>query len=160
MSGFRHFSSRASKEQKSRKMLFYLTGLVFAMVGSSYAAVPLYRRFCQATGYGGTVSRREVCWVLFPPNGFPFSHQIDWKFHFFLSIKLLNVDYKTLQSCRVSKKRLHDMIAIKQSPQGFVFLLLDVTFYLVIVIGLTFCFSGQWVYGHRDLGIVVQLSSN
>lgn len=61
MPGFRHFSSRASKEQKSRKMLFYLTGLVFAMVGSSYAAVPLYRRFCQATGYGGTVSRREVC---------------------------------------------------------------------------------------------------
>ncbi|KAJ0435047.1 putative cytochrome c oxidase assembly protein CtaG/Cox11 [Helianthus annuus] len=24
------------------------------------AAVPLYRRFCQATGYGGTVQRREV----------------------------------------------------------------------------------------------------
>ncbi|KAL5539264.1 hypothetical protein UlMin_045829 [Ulmus minor] len=36
-----------------------LTALVFAMVGSSYAAVPLYRRFCQATGYGGTVQRRE-----------------------------------------------------------------------------------------------------
>ncbi|KAG2715312.1 hypothetical protein I3843_03G073100 [Carya illinoinensis] len=33
--------------------------LVFAMVGSSYAAVPLYRRFCQATGYGGTVQRQE-----------------------------------------------------------------------------------------------------
>ncbi|XWS52892.1 hypothetical protein CRYUN_Cryun11dG0111200 [Craigia yunnanensis] len=33
--------------------------LVFAMVGSSYAAIPLYRRFCQATGYGGTVQRRE-----------------------------------------------------------------------------------------------------
>nr|CAD1822397.1 unnamed protein product [Ananas comosus var. bracteatus] len=29
------------------------------MVGASYAAVPLYRRFCQATGYGGTVRRRE-----------------------------------------------------------------------------------------------------
>ena len=59
--GFRHFSSHASKEQKSRKMLLYLTGLVFAMVGCTYAAVPLYRRFCQATGYGGTVTRREVC---------------------------------------------------------------------------------------------------
>lgn len=41
-------------------MLLYLTGLVFAMVGLSYAAVPLYRRFCQATGYGGTVQRKEV----------------------------------------------------------------------------------------------------
>ncbi|KAG4995236.1 hypothetical protein JHK84_032197 [Glycine max] len=58
--GFRHFSSHASKEQKSRKMLLYLTGLVFAMVGCTYAAVPLYRRFCQATGYGGTVTRRET----------------------------------------------------------------------------------------------------
>ncbi|XP_061337110.1 cytochrome c oxidase assembly protein COX11, mitochondrial [Gastrolobium bilobum] len=59
MPGFRNFSSHASKEQKSQKMLLYLTGLAFAMVGCSYAAVPLYRRFCQATGYGGTVQRRE-----------------------------------------------------------------------------------------------------
>ncbi|OWM70477.1 hypothetical protein CDL15_Pgr011953 [Punica granatum] len=29
------------------------------MVGGSYAAVPLYWRFCQATGYGGTIQRRE-----------------------------------------------------------------------------------------------------
>ena len=58
-----HYASVASKEQKSRKMLLYLTALVFAMVGCSYAAVPLYRRFCQATGYGGTVQRREVCWL-------------------------------------------------------------------------------------------------
>jgi len=55
----RHYASQASSEQKSKKMLLYLTALVFAMVGSSYAAVPLYRRFCQATGYGGTIQRRE-----------------------------------------------------------------------------------------------------
>lgn len=54
-----HYSTQASREQKSNKMLLYLTGLVFAMVGCTYAAVPLYRRFCQATGYGGTVQRRE-----------------------------------------------------------------------------------------------------
>lgn len=48
------------QEKKSRKMLIYLTALVFGMVGCSYAAVPLYRRFCQATGYGGTVQRRET----------------------------------------------------------------------------------------------------
>ncbi|XP_062214771.1 cytochrome c oxidase assembly protein COX11, mitochondrial-like [Phragmites australis] len=29
------------------------------MVGASYAAVPLYHRFCQATGYGGTVQHRK-----------------------------------------------------------------------------------------------------
>lgn len=56
----RQYSTHAATEKKSKKMLLYLTGLVFAMVGCSYAAVPLYRRFCQATGYGGTVQRREV----------------------------------------------------------------------------------------------------
>lgn len=55
----RKHSSRAVREQKSQKILLWLTGLVFAMVGCTYAAVPLYRRFCQATGYGGTVQRRE-----------------------------------------------------------------------------------------------------
>ncbi|CAM8954219.1 unnamed protein product [Rhodiola kirilowii] len=46
-------------ERKSKKMLQYLTVLVFAMVGLTYAAVPMYRRFCQAAGYGGTVQLRE-----------------------------------------------------------------------------------------------------
>ncbi|CAN1218038.1 Cytochrome c oxidase assembly protein COX11, mitochondrial [Linum perenne] len=50
----------STTEEKSRKMLMYLTGLVFVMVGCTYAAVPLYRTFCQATGYGGTVQRRET----------------------------------------------------------------------------------------------------
>lgn len=59
-----HYATNIIREQKSRKMLYYLTGLVFAMVGCTYAAVPLYRRFCQATGYGGTVQRREVLFVL------------------------------------------------------------------------------------------------
>ncbi|RZR81543.1 hypothetical protein BHM03_00007797 [Ensete ventricosum] len=52
-------SSTASRDRSSRNTLVYLFGLVAAMVGASYAAVPLYRRFCQATGYGGTVQRRE-----------------------------------------------------------------------------------------------------
>lgn len=55
----RQYATHAAREHKSKKMLLYLTGLVFAMVGCTYAAVPLYRRFCQATGYGGTVQRRE-----------------------------------------------------------------------------------------------------
>ncbi|CAI9110294.1 OLC1v1010293C1 [Oldenlandia corymbosa var. corymbosa] len=60
MLNLRHqYATKPTTEQKSRKMLIYLTGLVFAMVGMSYAAVPLYRRFCQATGYGGTIQRRE-----------------------------------------------------------------------------------------------------
>jgi cytochrome c oxidase assembly protein subunit 11 len=38
-----------------------ICAVVFAgMVGAAFAAVPLYRAFCQATGYGGTVRRAEV----------------------------------------------------------------------------------------------------
>lgn len=68
MGGGSAANSNTSREQKSKKTLIYLTGLVVAMVGSSYAAVPLYRRFCQATGYGGTVQRREVSLLLFVCN--------------------------------------------------------------------------------------------
>lgn len=34
---------------------FLQTAVAIAMVGVTYGAVPLYRLFCQATGYGGTV---------------------------------------------------------------------------------------------------------
>ncbi|KAI5069542.1 hypothetical protein GOP47_0015843 [Adiantum capillus-veneris] len=47
-------------KKKSQATLMYLVALVLAMVGCSYAAVPLYRKFCQATGYGGAVRRRET----------------------------------------------------------------------------------------------------
>ena len=38
-----------------------ICGAVIAgMVGAAYASVPLYRAFCQATGYGGTVRKAET----------------------------------------------------------------------------------------------------
>ena len=38
-----------------------ICGVVFvAMVGAAYASVPLYRAFCQVTGYGGTVRKAET----------------------------------------------------------------------------------------------------
>lgn len=38
---------------------FACAGLVAAMVGAAYAAVPLYNMFCKATGYGGTTQVAE-----------------------------------------------------------------------------------------------------
>ncbi|KAH7423851.1 hypothetical protein KP509_12G077100 [Ceratopteris richardii] len=57
-----HAAANARKDPsvKSQSTLMYLLAVVVAMVGCSYAAVPLYRKFCQATGYGGTVRRRET----------------------------------------------------------------------------------------------------
>jgi cytochrome c oxidase assembly protein subunit 11 len=34
-----------------------LAAVVLGMVGLSFASVPLYRLFCQATGFGGTTQR-------------------------------------------------------------------------------------------------------
>ena len=40
-------------------MAFGVAALVVGMLGVSYAAVPLYRIFCQVTGFGGTTQRAE-----------------------------------------------------------------------------------------------------
>ena len=39
---------------RNRWLAYALTGVVAAMVGMAYAAVPLYALFCSVTGYGGT----------------------------------------------------------------------------------------------------------
>ena len=37
-----------------------LTGVVFAMIGASFAAVPLYEMFCRVTGFAGTPLRADA----------------------------------------------------------------------------------------------------
>jgi cytochrome c oxidase assembly protein subunit 11 len=44
---------QAPKRDRKGLIALSLAGLVAGMVGLSFAAVPLYRMFCQATGYGG-----------------------------------------------------------------------------------------------------------
>jgi len=43
----------------NRRTALALGGVAAGMVGASFAAVPLYRLFCQLTGYGGTTQRAE-----------------------------------------------------------------------------------------------------
>jgi cytochrome c oxidase assembly protein subunit 11 len=45
---------------KNRKVALMSAVLVAAMVGLAYASVPLYRLFCQVTGFGGTTQRAEA----------------------------------------------------------------------------------------------------
>src|SRR6478735_4916912 len=45
-------------QQRRNRRLGVICAAGFAlMVGAAYASVPLYRAFCQATGYDGTVRR-------------------------------------------------------------------------------------------------------
>jgi cytochrome c oxidase assembly protein subunit 11 len=41
-------------EQRNKRVGLIALGIALAMLGAGYAAVPLYRIFCQVTGYGGT----------------------------------------------------------------------------------------------------------
>ena len=50
----------AMRKPRNTLLALGLVGVVGGMVGLSYAAVPLYRIFCQVTGYGGTTQRAEA----------------------------------------------------------------------------------------------------
>ena len=52
-------TDEAKVSRRHGMVAFSLAGLVAAMVGLSFAAVPLYRIFCQATGYNGTPQRAD-----------------------------------------------------------------------------------------------------
>ena len=54
-----HTDTRDSKANGNRRVLILCVCGVFAMLGVSYAAVPLYELFCRVTGYGGTTQRVE-----------------------------------------------------------------------------------------------------
>ncbi len=45
---------------RNKRVAFMAASVVVAMLGLSYASVPLYRLFCQVTGFGGTTQRAEA----------------------------------------------------------------------------------------------------
>jgi cytochrome c oxidase assembly protein subunit 11 len=72
---------------RNARVVLLSTATVVAMVGLTYASVPLYRLFCQVTGFGGTTQRAEeapkdvldkTVSVRFDANT---SGKLDWGFH-------------------------------------------------------------------------------
>jgi len=53
--GSKGSSPPLNTHQRNMTTLLYTMSAAVATVGLSYAAVPLYRAFCQSTGYGGTI---------------------------------------------------------------------------------------------------------
>ncbi|XP_066966288.1 cytochrome c oxidase assembly protein COX11, mitochondrial isoform X4 [Macrobrachium rosenbergii] len=47
----------SGKKRATKSTLYYIAALGVATLGLSYAAVPLYRIFCQAYSYGGTIQQ-------------------------------------------------------------------------------------------------------
>jgi cytochrome c oxidase assembly protein subunit 11 len=51
----------SDRDRRRNVRLALICGVTFVgMVGAAFAAVPLYRAFCQATGFDGTVRRAEA----------------------------------------------------------------------------------------------------
>ena len=50
-------ATTASAERRNRRVALIAAGFALAMLGLGYASVPLYRLFCQATGWAGTPQR-------------------------------------------------------------------------------------------------------
>ncbi|WP_439534734.1 cytochrome c oxidase assembly protein [Polymorphobacter sp.] len=53
-------NAQARLERAKRRTGWLAAIGAVSMIGAAYAAVPLYRLFCQVTGYNGTVSRAEA----------------------------------------------------------------------------------------------------
>lgn len=47
-------------QRRNRKVGLICAATFFGMVGAAYASVPLYRMFCQVTGFDGTVSKANA----------------------------------------------------------------------------------------------------
>ena len=47
------------RQRSNGRIVLACVVLLAVMTGAAFAAVPLYRMFCQRTGFGGTVSRAE-----------------------------------------------------------------------------------------------------
>ena len=48
---------KLTAEEGNIKVAWYASAVVIGAVGATYASVPLYKMFCQATGFGGTTQR-------------------------------------------------------------------------------------------------------
>ncbi len=53
-------ASIGTAKRRNARTGIVLTGIVAGMIGLSFASVPLYKLFCQVTGYGGTTQVAEA----------------------------------------------------------------------------------------------------
>ena len=47
-------------DDKNKQVAYYASALAIFVFGVSYASVPLYKMFCQVTGFGGTTQRVDA----------------------------------------------------------------------------------------------------
>ncbi|HTP82990.1 MAG TPA: cytochrome c oxidase assembly protein [Alphaproteobacteria bacterium] len=80
-------TSGGPHQAANRRVALAMSAVVVVMAGLAFAAVPLYRVFCQVTGYGGTTQRAEIIpgeigkrVVTVRFNGDVAGHDLPWQF--------------------------------------------------------------------------------
>lgn len=53
-------SAKEELSAKNQRTFVYASSIIAGVLGLAYAAVPLYKVFCQATGFGGEVKRADI----------------------------------------------------------------------------------------------------
>ena len=66
---------KAPEGRNNGRVALYCLAILLVMIAAGYAAVPLYRMFCQATGFNGTVSRRVAA-----PTATPLAQKVTVSF--------------------------------------------------------------------------------
>jgi len=109
-------SEQQNISRSNRRVALVAIGIVVGMTGLAYAAVPLYRVFCQVTGFGGTTQRAEASTgavegtsitVRFDGN---VSQGMPWKFH----------PEQTTQTLEVGEQKMAYYKAVNTSDQTVV----------------------------------------
>lgn len=65
------------RDRRNRRTLMTMAGVGLAMLGLGFASVPLYRIFCEQTGFGGTTQRAAVDVKVQPAVGHTMSIRFD-----------------------------------------------------------------------------------
>ena len=65
------------RDRRNRRTLMTVTAVGLAMLGLGFASVPLYRIFCEQTGFGGTTQRAAADVKLQPAVGHTMSIRFD-----------------------------------------------------------------------------------
>lgn len=91
-------------DARNRRSLIATALIAAGMLGLGFASVPLYRIFCERTGYGGTTQRAEAGTLVKEANGYTMSVRFDsnvapgmpWKFYPEHPKQTITVGAKTL----------------------------------------------------------------
>ena len=65
----RYEYNKQQQQSEHMKVAYYMGAIAVFIFGLSYASVPLYKVFCQMTGYGGTTQRADENKVVEPVPG-------------------------------------------------------------------------------------------